>query len=108
MATAEVQLGDQKDSIFWKWTPDKKFLVATAYDCQFHGSILTFLAPDVWRAFDEHKSKFFAWLVMHNTVLTIDNMMKRNWPCDHLCSFCQCFVETTKHLLCECNYAEAV
>jgi hypothetical protein len=27
MALTEVQLGDQKDTIFWKWTPDKKILL---------------------------------------------------------------------------------
>jgi hypothetical protein len=59
MAIAEVHLGDGKDSIFWKWTTDKKNL-ATAYDCQFLGSVLSFPDPEVWRAFAEHKSNFFA------------------------------------------------
>jgi hypothetical protein len=109
MALAEVNLGGQKDYIFfWKWTPDKKFSVATAYDYQFYGSILPFPAPQVWRAFSKHKSKFFAWLVMHNRILTADNMIKRNWTCEQLCSFCHCFMETTKHLLCDCNYTKAV
>jgi hypothetical protein len=108
MTLAEVNLGDQKDSIFWKWTPDKKFSVATAYECKFYGPILSFPTPQVWKAFTDHKSKFFAWLIMHNRILTTYNMMKRNWPCEQLCSLCHCFMKTTKHLLCDCNFTEAV
>jgi hypothetical protein len=78
MALSEVQLGEQKDSIFWKWTADKKFLVATAYECQFLGYTMPLPAPDLWTAYSEHKSNFFAWLVLHDRVLTTDNMIKKN------------------------------
>jgi hypothetical protein len=69
---------------------------------------VSFPAPDIWHAHAEHKSKFFGWLVLHNRVLTADNMLKKNWSCDQICSFCECFQETTNHLLCECNFSEAV
>jgi hypothetical protein len=108
MALPVVQHGDHKDSIFWKWMAYKKFSVPTPYECQFLESIMPFPAPEIWSAYSEHKSIFFAWLVLHNRVLTRDNMIKKNWPCDHLCGFCQCFMETTQHLLCECNYTKAV
>jgi hypothetical protein len=41
-------------------------------------------------------------------VLTAENMIKRNWPCDYYCSLCLCIHETTNHLLTRCNYTEAV
>jgi hypothetical protein len=50
----------------------------------------------------------FAWLVMHNKVLTAENMLKKHWPCNQFCSFCLCCQETTPHMLTECNYTEAV
>jgi hypothetical protein len=33
MAISDVQLNDQHDAIFWKWTVDNKFSVASAYKC---------------------------------------------------------------------------
>jgi hypothetical protein len=40
--------------------------------------------------------------------LTVDNMIKRNWTCDPLCSFYLCMRETFDHLFSQCNYTEAV
>jgi hypothetical protein len=40
--------------------------------------------------------------------MTIDNMLKRNWECNPVCSLCLCFHETAEHLLVECNFSEAV
>jgi hypothetical protein len=65
-------------------------------------------APAIWSYFSEPRSKSFAWLAIHNRVLTADNMLKRSWPCDHFCSFCYCINETTPHILTECNFTEAV
>jgi hypothetical protein len=95
MALAEVNLTDQNDSIHWRWTANGKFTVASAYKCQFNGSMTTLPASDIWRSFTDHKSKFFAWLIMHNKILTVDNMFKKLWPCDPYCSFCLCCQETT-------------
>jgi hypothetical protein len=61
----------------------------------------------IWQAFAEPKCKFFAWLVMHDKVLTADNMLKRNWECNYNCSLCLYLHETTQHLLTQCNFIEA-
>jgi hypothetical protein len=45
---------------------------------------------------------------MHDKVLTADNMMKRNWTCNSICSLCFCLHETTPHIITQCNYTEAV
>jgi hypothetical protein len=108
MPISDITLQNSNDMIFWKWTADRKFSVATAYECQFVGAMVSFPAPDIWQAFSDHKSNFFAWLVLHNRVLTADNMMKKNWPSDPLSSFCLCCQETTQHILAECNYTEVV
>jgi hypothetical protein len=79
-----------------------------AYECQFIGAMISFPAPDIWQTNSEHKSKIFAWLVMHNRVLTTDNMTRKSWPCNPICSFCECCQETTHHILAECNFTEAV
>jgi hypothetical protein len=81
------------------WTIDGKYSVASAYDCQFRGSIVLFTALSIWQATTDPKCKFFAWLMMHDRVLTADNMMKKNWPCDLDCSLCLCMQETTEDML---------
>jgi hypothetical protein len=108
MALEAVKLNDQEDSISWRWTANGVYSVASAYECQFLGSMIRFKVVDIWKAKTEQKCKFFAWLVSHNRALTDDNMIKKGWPCNHLCSLCSCIEETTSHLLAQCNYSEAV
>jgi hypothetical protein len=84
-----------------------KYTVTSAYECQFQGSIGTFPATNIWKALSEPKCKFFAWLVMHDKILTTSNMHKRNWPCNHNCALCLCIHERREHLLTGCNFTEA-
>jgi hypothetical protein len=86
IALDSVELSEQKDTISWNWTKDGKFSVSSAYECQFLGAMSRFPTPMIWKATAEPRSKFFAWLVLHNKVLTTDNMSKRNWSCDPICS----------------------
>jgi hypothetical protein len=94
MAITSVQLSNQKDSIVWRWARDGKYTIAYAYDCQFKGSFSHFRASAIWKALTEPKCRFYAWLVFHNWVLTADNMLKRNWPCNQTCALCLCSTET--------------
>jgi hypothetical protein len=64
MEISDVQLNDQHDSIYWKWTTDKKNSVASAYNCHFLGSMDSPCASDIWSSYMEHKCNFFAWLVI--------------------------------------------
>jgi hypothetical protein len=108
MALSSITLNEQKDVVAGKWTSNGKYSVSSTYECQFLRSIINFPAIDVWKARIEQKCKFFSWLVLHNRVLTTDNMLKRNCPCNQSCSFYLCMDETTPHLLTSCNYTEAV
>jgi hypothetical protein len=78
MALSPISLNDKKDAITWRWTTNGQYSAASAYDCQFIGVMVTFPAPVIWKSSSEPKIKFFAWLVMHNMVLTADNLMKRD------------------------------
>jgi hypothetical protein len=108
MVLSSVQLTDHKDSVTWKWSIDGKYSASSAYECQWWGATILYPAMSVWRAITEPKCKFFAWLAMHNKVLTTDNLLKRNWSCNYYCSICFCIHETIDHLLTWCNYTEAV
>jgi hypothetical protein len=61
----------------------------------------------IWQAQIESKCKFFVWVVMQDRVLTTNNMIERNWPCDYYCALCLCLHEITEHLLTQYNFAEA-
>jgi hypothetical protein len=97
LALNPVTLSQENDSIKWNWTPDGRYSVASTYECQFLGSFSKFPAPEIWKASSDPKAKFFAWLVMHNRVLTAENMLTKNWSCNPICSLCTCMDETTPH-----------
>jgi hypothetical protein len=107
-ALSSVVLSDQKDEVVWRWTEDGKYTVTTTYECQFLGTMIHFLAKSIWRGITGPKCKFFAWLFLHDRVLTTHNLIKRGWPCSYTCTLCSCLHETTKHLLIEWNFTEAV
>jgi hypothetical protein len=108
MALSNINLNDQQDTKTWRWTPNGKYTVASAYERQFCGSIALFPAGIIWKAATESKCKFFVWLVLHDRVLTSHNLIKRNWPCNPDCPLCLCFHETNVHLITDCNFTEAV
>jgi hypothetical protein len=108
LAISAINLLDQPDQIRWRWTTDGKFLVASAYACQFNGAMTSFSASDIWKANTEPKCNFFAWLVLHGRILTIDLMAKKHWPCNLSCSLCFCELKNAPHLLLNCNFSDAV
>jgi hypothetical protein len=55
MTLEPIQLSNKKDAVRWRWTDDGKFSVASAYSCQFKGSISLFPATPVWKAIVEPK-----------------------------------------------------
>jgi hypothetical protein len=95
MALTPVSLSGQDDSIAWRWTANRCYSVSSAYECQLLGATIGFPATDIWRTKTEQKCKFFTWLVLHDRVLTTDNLIKRNWPCNQLCPLCHYLDETT-------------
>lgn len=108
MALSSVALTEARDTISWRWTSTGTYTVASAYEVQFRGAMSFFPAKYLWSANTEPKCRFFAWLAMHDRVLTADNLAKRNCPHNELCSLCHACNETTDHLLTECNYTEAL
>jgi hypothetical protein len=77
MAISSVFLTDQPDTITWRWTRDGKFIVASAYRCQFQGTYIILPATKIWKCFAEPKVRFFLWLVLNHRLLTVDNMLKK-------------------------------
>jgi len=45
------------------------------------------------------------WLVLHDCILTWDNLLKRGWQGPSICSFCKLNVESTLHIFFHCSFA---
>ena len=80
--------------LFWRYT------AKSAYKAQLQGTFSTFNGSWIWKAFAEGKQKFFTWLLLQNKILTADNLIIRNWPCNEVCTFCDQELETATHLSC--------
>jgi hypothetical protein len=50
------------------------------------------------------KIKKFQWLILHNNILTWENLRKRGFIGPSRCHLCQAQEETTNHLVDECAY----
>jgi hypothetical protein len=101
-----VNLNEENDSIFWRWSPSKTFTVKSVYD---------HLTKDddgpkfqrVWKAKIPEKIKTFMWLVEQQAILTKDDMLRRRWQGDPACYFCD-DDETIDHLFFGCPIAKVI
>jgi len=84
----------------WRWTADGNYSTRSAYNIQFQGSRCKFQADLIWKARAENKCKIHAWLLMHDKILTADNLQKRGWPHHEHCVLCNGPLETGLHLFC--------
>ena len=107
-AVQAIQLTDQPDSIHWKWTAHGDYSAKSAYNIQFAGSHGQFISSHIWQAESEGKHKFFTWLLVQSKLLTADNLLKRQWPCEPVCQLCSQKPETAYHLILSCCFAKEV
>jgi hypothetical protein len=103
-----VQLTDQPDEIWWKWTPDGVYSAKSVYEAHFKSSYCTFNSRAIWRAKAEGKHRSFAWLLVQQKILTADKLIARNWPCDPVCPLCDQEQQTAEHLCLHCVFAREV
>jgi hypothetical protein len=54
------------------------------------------------------KIQVFLWLIQNDRLLTKQNMGKRGWLGDQLCSFCHQAIETVDHLFVTCDYFQQI
>ena len=105
----DVQLTlDMQDSIVWSWTADGKYSTCSAYRIQFFGSHCKFQDDLIWKAKAGNKCKVHAWILMHDKILTADNMQKRVWPHQEHRVLCNGPLETRLYLSLLCPFARAI
>jgi hypothetical protein len=54
------------------------------------------------------KCRFFAWTLLHNKILTAENLQKRGWSNDSICRLCKQEPEAITHLFQNCIFTRAV
>lgn len=85
---SRVVLNDQNDRCSWLLTKSRKFSVRSLY-LALKTDQVVWKHRKLWYAKIPLKMKVFMWLVFRNSVLTRDNLAKRNWNGkDKSCSFC--------------------
>jgi len=104
----QVQLTNEPDKIYWRWTADGNYNAKSAYNVQFTGAFSNFSANSIWKAEAEGKHKFFAWLLVQCKILTADKLTVRQWPCNPICVLCNQEQETAAHLILHCSFALSV
>jgi hypothetical protein len=55
----------------------------------------------------EPKCQFFAWTLLHNKILTANNLQKRGWNNDPICKLCKREPETVGHLAKDCIFTKS-
>jgi hypothetical protein len=63
---------------------------------------------NIWDSPQWPKIKIFKWLVLHNRILTWENLRKRGFIGPSRFHLCQAKEETTNNLLDECNYTTEI
>jgi ribonuclease HI len=65
--------------------------------------------PSVWRNLwllpSLPKLDLFCWSLLHNSILSWENLSKRGWEGPSQCPLCACHVETSIHLFLLCPFA---
>ena len=91
-----VVLTDQEDRCSWLLNKTARFTIRSLY-LTLKSSQGPWPHRKLWYAKIPLKIKVFLWLVFKNSVLTRDNLAKRNWNGNKKCSFCDS-EETLNHL----------
>ena len=67
------------DCTLWEWNPNSTFMIKNAYTSLNDGGLRCPMSSAIWKTGAPLKIGAFLWLVVNKTVLTWDNLRRRNW-----------------------------
>ena len=95
-----------EDQVTWTLTANGIFSVKSLYNEMMLNDI-GYPHKFMWKAKLPQKIKIFLWLVLRNSILTKDNLVRRGWKGSVNCHFCG-DVETINHLFISCSVARLI
>ena len=105
---SKMRRGVGVDSLFWKLTPNGVFDVRSFYNSLSAPPTISFPWKCIWSSKVPKRVSFFLWTATQDSILTIDNLGKRNLHLVNSCCLCRCDGETVDHLLLYCKFANAL
>jgi hypothetical protein len=103
---ANIHLNKHPDVFRWTIRSDGKFSVSSMYQSLLDSDIIPHNSH-LWKIRVPLKIKVFLWLVYRESILTKDNLVKRNWHGNGKCCFCNDH-ETVQHLFFDCALAKFI
>jgi len=107
-----VTLGQEVDRIAWTFNQsDGRVTASLAYDFLWYkvaGQPIRWWAGCIWKWKVPLKLVCFFLLVLHNKILTWDNLCLRGWQGPGLCPLCRMNLETVLHIFFDCTFARQV
>jgi hypothetical protein len=103
---ANVHLRERVDIFRWLLKHDGLFSAGSMYQAYLDSYIVPY-NNYLWKIKIPLKIKVFLWLLYREALLTKDNLVKRNWHGNELCSFCNNH-ESIQHLFFECVLAKYI
>ena len=103
-----LELNTKVDDILWTPSTDNSYSVKTCYVLINDGGIRSQYRKHFWKCYAPLKIKILAWQVTHDKILSRENLVKKGWIGPSNCGFCDCALESTKHIFLHCPVAVAV
>jgi hypothetical protein len=94
----------------WGHSASGNFSVKEAYSihCHQNNQQGDNIWSKIWRKELWPKVSTFLWLIIHNRILTWDNLRKRGFTGPSMCILYQAQEETKEHLFNGCSYSQAI
>jgi hypothetical protein len=93
---AHIHLSDRADIFRWSFKYDGQFTISSMYQVLLDSKIVPHNSY-LWKIKLPLKFNVFLWLLYREAILIKDNLVKRNWHGNEMCSFCG-NKETIQHL----------
>jgi hypothetical protein len=106
MKLINIRLADRLDIFKWSLNFNGQFSVNSIYQA-FIDTNVVLNNSYLWKIKIPLKIKVFIWLLYRESILTKDNLVKRNWHGDVKCCFCDSH-ETIQHLFFDCALAKFI
>jgi hypothetical protein len=102
-----IMFSGEPDALVWQYTSSGVYSSSSLYAVISFGGVKSVVFPALWKIIVPPRIHIFLWLIMHNKIMTRDNLKKRNLNKPETCVFCS-EPESVQHLFFDCIVARNV